>query len=172
MQRALLTGKLGKRAQELLVRDNGDLGWNGLALGFRAFADYDAASGISVVVASNLTSGALDRIRTALPKIAAGEDVPQPSPIKAKAVDVELTRLKIFEGSYELCPGRNLALRVVDGRVRMNDWLLIPTSNTTLFSPQDYAEIEVVFDENDRVSRLDWTTGGKTYPMPKVDGTE
>ena len=170
MQRALLAGKLGKRAQELLVRDNGDLSWNGLALGFRAFADYDAASGISVVVASNLTSGALDRIRTVLPKIASGEHVPPPSPLKAKAADVELKQLQSYEGLYELRPGRNLELRVIDGRVRMNDWLPIPTSSTTLFSPQDYAEIEVVFDKDGGVSRLDWTTGGQTYPMPKVDG--
>lgn len=42
------------------------------------------------------------------------------------------------------------------------------TSKTTLFSPQDYAEIEVVLDDNGEVSRLDWTTGGNTYPMPKV----
>lgn len=122
------------------------------------------------MVASNLTSGSLDRIRAALPKIAAGEDLPPPAPIKAKAANVELKRLQSYEGSYALRPGRNLELRVVDGRVRMNDWLLIPTSNTTLFSPQDYAEIEVVFDENGEVSRLDWTTGGQTYPMPKVDG--
>ena len=172
MQRALLAGSLGDRAQELLVRENGDLTWNGLAHGFRAFADYDAASGISVVVASNLTSGALDRIREALPKIAAGEDVPAPSPINARAADVELKRLESYEGVYELRPGRSLELRVVDGRVRMNDWLLIPTSRTMLFSPQDYAEIEVVFDENGEVSRLDWTTGGQTYPLPRIGGLE
>ena len=57
---------------------------------------------------------------------------------------------------------------MVDGRVRMEEWLLIPTSKTTLFSPQDYAEIEVVLDEGGEVVRLDWTTGGNTYPLPKV----
>ena len=71
------------------MHENGDLSWNGLANGYRAFVDYDAASGVSVVVASNLTSGALDKIRSALPKIAAGEDVPTPEPIKAKAADVD-----------------------------------------------------------------------------------
>ena len=168
MQQALLAGRLGKRAQELLVRENGDLGWNGLANGYRAFADYDAASGVSVIVASNLTTGALDKIRSALPKIAVGEEVPTPSPIKAAAADVDPRVLERYQGAYELRPGRNLNLRVVEGRVMMEEWLLIPTSETTLFSPQDYAEIEVVLDEDGEVGRLDWTTGGDTYPLPKV----
>ncbi len=168
MQRALLAGKLGKRAQEALVRESGNLSWNGLANGYRAFADYDSATGVSVVVASNLTSGALDKIRAALPKIAVGEEVPTPAPIKATAADVDPGILESYQGAYELRPGRNLELSVVDGRVQMNDWLLIPTSETTLFSPQDYAEIEMVFDESGEVTRLDWTTGGRTYPLPKV----
>jgi CubicO group peptidase (beta-lactamase class C family) len=168
MQRALLAGKFGELAQRWLVRDGGDLRWNGVAYGFRAFADYDAASGISVVLAINLTSGAADRIRNALPKIAAGEDVPTPPPINAAAAAVDPKLLESYEGAYELRPGSSFELRVVEGRVRMNDWLLIPTSKTTFFSPQDYAEIEVVLDEEGEVTRLDWTTGGRTYPMPKV----
>jgi CubicO group peptidase (beta-lactamase class C family) len=168
MQQALLDGNLGRGAQELLVRDSGNLSWNGLANGYRAFADYDAASGVSVVVASNLTSGALDKIRSALPEIAAGQDVPTPEPIKAKAADIDTEILEGYQGAYELRPGRNLELRVVDDSVMMEEWLLIPTSERTLFSPQDYAEIEVVLDEEGGVSRLDWTIGGQTYPLPKV----
>jgi hypothetical protein len=167
-QRALLAGTYGKLAQEWLVRENGNLGSNGLAAGFRAFADYDAETGISVIVASNLVSGALDRVRRALPEIAAGEKVETPSPIDAKAVAVDPKLLQSYVGDYELRPGRNLELRIIDGRVRMGDWLLIPTSDTTLFSPQDYAVITVVSDESGEIVRLDWTTGGNTYPMPKV----
>ena len=168
MQRALLAGRLGKQARELLVRESGDLSWNGAALGFRAFIDFETATGVSVALASNLTSGALDRIRAALPKIVAGEDAPAPSPIRAKAVDVDPQLLASYRGAYELRPGRNLELRVVDGRVLMDEWLLIPTSKTTFFSPQDYAEIEVVLDEEGEVERLDWKTGGDTYPLPRV----
>ncbi len=168
LQQALLAGKLGERARELLVREGGNLSWNGLANGYRAFADHDAATGVGVVVASNLVSGALDRIREALPKIAAGEDVPPPSPIDVTAVEVDPEVLESYQGSYELRPGRNLELRVEGGRVHMSEWLLIPSSKTTLFSPQDYAEIEVVLGENGEVVRLDWTTGGETYPLPRV----
>jgi len=168
MQRALLVGKLGERAQEALVQESGNLSWNGLANGYRAFADYEAASGLSVIVASNLTSGALDKIRDALPRIAAGEEVPTPAPIEARAADVDPAVLESYQGAYELRPGRNLELRVIDGRAQMNEWLLIPTSETTFFSPQDYAEIEVVFDESGEVVRLDWTTGGQTHPLPRA----
>ena len=106
MQRALLAGKLGKRAQEALVRESGNLSWNGLANGYRAFADYDSATGVSVVVASNLTSGALDKIRAALPKIAVGEEVPTPAPIRATAADVDPGILESYQGAYELRPGQ------------------------------------------------------------------
>ena len=168
MQQALLAGRLGKGAQDLLGRESGNLSWNGLANGYRAFADYDSTTGVSVVVASNLTSGALDKIRNALPKIAAGQDVPTPEPIRAAAADIDPEILESYQGAYELRPGRNLELRVVNGRVMMEEWLLIPTSERTLFSPQDYAEIEVVVGQDGEVTRLDWTTGGQTYPLPKV----
>ena len=120
------------------------------------------------MLASNLTSGAHDRLRAALPQIAAGKDVPVPSPIQATAVDVDAQLLESYQGAYELRPGRSLKLRVVDGRVQMEDWLLIPTSKTTLFSPQDYAVIEVVVGEGGRVERLDWKIGDQTYPLPRV----
>jgi hypothetical protein len=32
-----------------------------------------------------------------------------------------------------------------------------------------YAEVEVVLDENGGITRLDWTTNGQTYPLPKVE---
>ncbi|MDH3745812.1 MAG: serine hydrolase [Acidobacteriota bacterium] len=168
LQRALLSGQLGSRASQMLVNDPGDLSWNGLAHGFRTFADYDASSGVSTILATNLTSGAIDRIRDALPRIAVGTDVPTPAPIEVNAVEVAREVLESYEGAYELGPGRSMELRVVDGRVRMREWLLIPTSETTFFSPQDYAEIEVVLDDNGKAVRLDWSIGGEIYPMPRV----
>jgi hypothetical protein len=172
MQRALLAGKLGDRAQELLVRENGSLSWNGLAHGYRAFIDYDSESDFTVSLASNLTSGALDKIRSVLPKIAAGEEVPPPAPIRATPVRVDLGILEGYQGAYELRPGRNLELRVVDGQVMMEEWLLVPTSERTFFSPQDYAEIEVVIDDDGQPVRLDWTIGDQTYELPKVGDLE
>lgn len=119
-------------------------------------------------MASNVTSGALDKIRVALPKIAADEEVATPAPIRARSAKVDLAILESYQGAYELRPGRNLELRVRNGRVMMEEWLLISASEGTLFSPQDYAEIEVVVGQDGDVTRLDWTTGGQTYPLPKV----
>ena len=169
MQQALRVGKLGKQASTFLVRENGSLSWNGSAAGYRAFADYDAKTGISVIVATNLTSGAVDRIRTALPAIAAGEEVPVPTAIRATAVDVDVSVLESYQGSYQLRPGRNLQLRVVNGRVIMDDWLLIPVGKDTLFSPQDYAEITVVRTDDGAVERLDWRIGDNVYPLPRIE---
>ncbi|MBU2678035.1 MAG: hypothetical protein KJP16_13235 [Gammaproteobacteria bacterium] len=61
--RAALRAGVCRRAllgSEALVRGNGGLTWNGSAAGYRSFADYDAESGISLIMASNLTSGAID----------------------------------------------------------------------------------------------------------------
>lgn len=169
MQRALLSGKFGKQASTALLRENGSLGWNGSAVGYRTFADYDAESGISLVVSANLMSGALDRIRNAVPAIAAGKEVPIPSAINAEPVRVEPGVLESYQGWYQLRPGRNLRLSVTDGRVTMDDWLLIPVAEATLFSPQDYAEITVVQREDGSVDRLDWKIGDNVYPLPRIE---
>jgi hypothetical protein len=50
----------------------------------------------------------------------------------------------------------------------MDEWLLIPTSETELFSPQDYGRIRVVTGEDGAVERLDWLAGGRAFPMPRV----
>ena len=169
MQRALVAGKFGKLASESLIRENGSLGWNGSAAGYRTFADYDAETSISLIMATNLTSGAIDRIRKAVPLIAAGADVPVPAAINAAAFDIEASVLEGYEGSYQLRPGRNLQLRVFDGRVTMDDWLLIPVAPATFFSPQDYAEITVVQRDDGSVERLDWKIDEDVYPLARID---
>jgi CubicO group peptidase (beta-lactamase class C family) len=169
MQQALRAGKFGKQAPAFLIRENGSFNWNGSAAGYRTFADYNAETGISLILAANLTSGAIDRIRKAVPAIAAGEDMPKPAAIRAAAIDVEASVLESYQGYYQLRPGRNLQLRVVDGRVTMDDWLLIPVAEATLFSPQDYAEITVVMRDDGSVERLDWKIGEDVYPLPRIE---
>ena len=56
--------------------------------------------------------------------------------------------------------------------MRVDEWLVIPTSETTFFSPQDYGRIEVVLDDQGQVQRLDWTVGDRTYPMPRTGPLE
>ena len=166
MMRAVLAGKLGSEVREALVNEDG-LTWNGLTHGFRAFADYHQASDTFVVLTANIQSGAGDHLRRNLPKIVAGEEVEPPPEIPA-AVDVPLETLASYQGMYQLRPGRTMPLRLVDDALRMDEWLLVPTSETELFSPQDYGRIRVVKGEDGAVERLDWLAGGRAFPMPRV----
>ena len=166
MMRALLAGKLGQQARDSLVDENG-LDWNGLTHGFRAFADYHQASDVFVVLTANIQTGAGDHLRRNLPKIVAGEE-PEPPPEIPAAVDVPLEVLAGYQGMYQLRPGRTMPLRLRDGALRMDEWLLIPTGETELFSPQDYGRIRVVPGEDGAVERLDWLAGGQAFPMPRI----
>ncbi len=167
MMRALLDGRLGETAAEVLIRDDG-LRWNGVTHGFRAFADYHADTGTFVVFTSNFQTGAGDRIRRDVPKIAVGETVETPQSLEIETVEVDPSILERYTGGFELRPGSVIELRVVDGTLRANDWLLLPLSQTEFFSPQDYARIKVVVDDAGEVERLDWEIDGTVYPLPRV----
>ena len=164
---AVVEGGYGPGVKEHLMRESG-LAWNGRTDGYRAFADYHAESGIYVAFASNILTGAADLIRRDVPRLAAGETVATPTVPVHRAVTVPAEALHLYEGSYELRPGTVLALSVEGDEVRMSGWLLVPTSDHTFFSPQDYGEIAVVLAEDGSVERLDWTIAGTTYPMPRV----
>jgi hypothetical protein len=165
--RTVVSAGYGSRVTQNLVRE-GRLAWNGRTDGYRAFADYHPEGDIYAAFAANLLTGAGDMIRRDLPALARGEQVETPVIPRHEAVTVDPHLLRRYEGAYELRPGTPLTLTVEDGEIRMSGWLLIPTSERTFFSPQDYAEITVVTDEAGEVERLDWTTAGQTYPMPRV----
>jgi CubicO group peptidase (beta-lactamase class C family) len=166
--RTVVDGKFGSLVSENLVR-NGRLSWNGRTNGYRAFADYHSEGDIYAAFAGNILTGAGDMMRRDLPLIARGEEVETPALPKFVAVDVDPALLGSYEGDYQMQSGTILTLAVEDGEVRMSGWLLVPTSERTFFSPQDYGEVTVVIDDAGEVERLDWAQGGETYPMPKVD---
>lgn len=167
MMRALLGGRYGELAQKHLVRGP-EIRWNGLTHGFRAFADYYREPDLFVVFTSNLHSGAGDLIRSAVPRIAQGEEVETPARVNVTAVQVPEATLRRYEGDYELRPRTIITLKVEDGSLRANEWLLVPLSKTTFFSPQDYARITVVFGEDGEVDHLDWEIAGTVYPLPRI----
>jgi CubicO group peptidase (beta-lactamase class C family) len=168
LMQAVVDGALGSQVKENLVTAKG-ISWNGRTDGYRSFADFHSDSGIYVALASNFLTGAADLLRRDLPRIAAGEEVAPPSIPRHLAVVVEPNLLRLYAGDYQLRPGSVLSLKVEGGEVRMSGWLLIPTSESTFFSPQDYGEIAVVRAEDGSVERLDWAlASGATYPMPRV----
>jgi CubicO group peptidase (beta-lactamase class C family) len=167
LQRALLDGKLGEQAIQNYVRDS-SLSWNGRTNGFRAFADFDGQTGVSVIFAGNLLTGAADRLRADVPRIAAGEAVEVPSRLNLDPVTVPATVLREYEGVYQLRPGTELELSFDGNSVSLSGWTLIPTSESSFFSPQDYARISVVRAADGTVERLDWAIGDDVYPMPRL----
>ena len=120
-----------------------------------------------VVFTTNVQTGAGDRLRRDAARIANGEEVETPEPLDLQVAEVPTATLESYRGAYELRPGSNIDLHVVDGALRANDWLLIPLSPTRFFSPQDYARIEVILDAEGKVERLDWEIDGKVYPLPR-----
>jgi CubicO group peptidase (beta-lactamase class C family) len=157
---ALLASALGETAKTALLRDNG-LRWNGNTNGYIAFADYYADTAVEVIFTSNLHTGAIDRMRDALPKIINGEDVPATRRLNVKAVAVADSVLRRYEGKYRADSGQEFTLRVKRGTAFAGERALVPTSATTFFSPQGYGDVSIVRGADGAIARLDWTwTGG------------
>jgi hypothetical protein len=166
--RALLDGTLGDAARDVLVRAEGTR-WNGRTDGYRCFVDYYPLDDIEVIFAGNLLSGALDRLREDVPKIARGEAVATPEPLALETVTLSAHALARYVGAYRLRPGFDIQLSVEGDILYANDWLLIPTSENTFFSPSDYGRIAFVFgDDGETVERIDWTVSGQTWPCPRI----
>lgn len=167
MMRALVAGHLGGTARQALLRESG-LSWNGATSGFRAFADWNSATDVAVILTANVTSGANDLLRRDLPRIVAGEAVPVPAAPLVTAADVSDDALRRFEGSYEFRPRAPMDVRAAHGGLLVNEWYLVPTSDTSFFSPQDFGTVTAVFGPDGAVQRFDWTSAAGTMPMTRV----
>ena len=120
------------------------------------------------MVVSNVLSGAIDLLQWDLMLIAKGEEVATPKFPDHQAVNIDPDLLRSYEGDYQFRPGVIFTLSVERGEARIGGWVLIPTSETTFFSPQDYAEITVILAEDGSVERLDWTVGDFSAPLPRL----
>jgi len=165
--RAVRQGKLGQGPRLSFVDEEG-IDFNGQTSGFRAFADWHAASDVTVVFTGNLLTGAADRIRRDVPRIVAGEEVPPPVPPSFTAVKIRPEVLRSYEGIYELRPGTPLRVAAAAGGLLVDDWSLVATGERTFFSFPDYGTVEVVLDGQGRPLRLDWRQGDQTFPCPRI----
>jgi CubicO group peptidase (beta-lactamase class C family) len=168
---AVLSGTLGQAAQIALMRDEG-LRWNGVTNGYRAFADYYKDTGLEVIFTGNLHTGAVDRLREDLPKIVAGEAVAPPVVPRVEAVRVDERVLRRYEGRYESERGQSFSMHVRGGELFAGDRLLVPLSETTFYSLQEYGRVNVVFGEAGRVERLDWEWNGAFQPWRRTGEAE
>ena len=169
---ATVDGRLGPERRVTAVRA-GKLDWNGSSNGFRAFATWDSASGTAIVYCGNVVTGAGDKLKEAIPRLVAGEKL---APGELPRVFAELgsrariapAKLAPYEGSYQLFNGQRIDLRVRGDLLAANDWILVPTSESTFFSLRDYAVVTPVRGEDGRLARFDWTINGKAYPLTRL----
>ena len=166
----IVTGRLGAGVERSYLR-RGTIDFNGLVSGFRAFCDFDSASGIEVIYVGNLSSGAADLVRAAIPKLAAGAVVPPPTLPALAAAPADSATLAAYRGTYLLENGTRLVVRDRDGVLWSNDWVLLPLADGGFFSPRDYGVIHGVMGSDGRIARLDWLQRGTTYPAPRVAET-
>jgi len=167
MMLGLVNGSLGATARQELVRESG-LSWNGATSGFRAFADWSAATDVTVILTANVVSGANDLIRRDVPRIVAGEVVPAPSVPSVAVAAVSEDALRRYEGSYEFRPRSPMDVRVAFGGLLVDQWYLVPTSDTSFFSPQDFGTVTAVFGPDGAVQRFDWVSAGGAIAMTRV----
>ena len=156
--RHLTSGLYGETARAALVREN-RIRWNGITDGFRAFADWDAATDISVIFAGNLFAGAADLVRRDLPRIARGEDVSLP--IVPKPTLRPMTRparARFTSASFDVGSPQSVVFES-DSVAAFGSWLLFVTSDSTFYSPQDYATVGVVVGANGEIEALQWGEG-------------
>jgi CubicO group peptidase (beta-lactamase class C family) len=151
--RTLIDGGFGKQSQRRLLR-GGRLQWNGITNSYRAFLDYNAKTDLTLILVSNQMVGANDLLRRNVPKIVAGETVDAPSVPQPHLVSLPEELLARYAGQYKI-GGSPIPVRAREGALFANDWILLPISEKSFFSPQDYATVSVVGDDV-RLDALDW----------------
>ena len=165
---AVVTGKLGAGVQQSYVRE-GRLDFNGRTGGFKAWALWDSTSGIEAIFVGNVATGAPDALKRDVLRLAAGESVPPPNIPELRKEPLPEVELKRWEGEYQIEHGPHLSLRVKQGALYANEWILAPVTDGSMFSPRDYGHVRRVDGPDGKTIRLDWMQGSETYPAPRVN---
>ncbi len=155
IMRRLVAGGYGESAQRRLASANGDFSWAGVTNGYRAFADYTAGDGITVIFAGNLATGAVDFLRRDMVRLARGEAVAPPVMPAVTPIALSADLQRRYSGDYQI--GGPVPLSFASPTLGlMGTYALIPTSDSTFFSPQDYATVRVETDAAGAVTALVW----------------
>lgn len=161
----LRAGRLGEGIRKLYERPR--ISWNGLTNGFRAFLDDDAVTGLTVIVTSNMSTGALDRLRTDLPRVAAGEVVPRPSRLPPFRYRPSTAELRRYEGTYALRSPFEVSA-TPDGVLLSGDRVLVPVGEKTFFSLSDYGTVRFEIGNDGKGSVIHWQAGDDWLEMRRV----
>src|SRR5215831_2368566 len=140
----LVAGKLGEGARVLLVRQ-GRVDFNGRTGGFKAWAMWDSVSDVGAYFVGNVSTGAPDALKRDIMKLAAGQAVPPPVLPALSGLSPAEADLRRWEGDYQIeNGGPHLAVRLRDGCLWSNNWVMVPARDGSMFSPNDYGTIRAV----------------------------
>jgi hypothetical protein len=161
--RALQRGDYGAPARARQA--GGNVVWSGLTDGYRAVLQHDTASAITVIWISNHVTGAGDWILRDLPRIARGERVDAPAVPRPTVAALSTEARERLAGEYQFLPEFWVPLEFVSPQaILAGEYLLLPTSDSTLFSVPDYTEVHVIRSEDGRVTGLRWGAGNLVFP--------
>jgi CubicO group peptidase (beta-lactamase class C family) len=154
-------GGYGTAARDRQIRPA--FAWTGLTDGYRAVLQRDS-TGVTIIFATNYVTGAGDWIIRDLPRIARGETVTPPAVPTPRAIALRPDVMRAIAGAYQFVPGMWSPLEFVSPKAAFaGDYLLLPTSDSTLFSVSDYAVIRPV-REAGRITGLRWGEGNLVFP--------
>jgi CubicO group peptidase (beta-lactamase class C family) len=141
VMQGLLRGTYGASARASLVRPTG-LDWNGVTNGFRAFADWGANDSVSVLFFGNAHTGAIDLVRRAIPRIAAGAVIPPPVVPAVQPIALSERARERLAGNYDTGGGSASRITFMSPTVMLfGDRALLAMSDSTFFSTADYATV-------------------------------
>ena len=172
VMRGLVDGTYGKTARDALLRPDG-LHWNGVTNGFRAIADFYAADSLTVILFSNLMTGAGDLMRRDIPHIVAGEDVRTPVVPRPRPVALSAAAQQRIVGKYDVGGQTATITFTSPSLIIWFDRPLLALDDSTFFSTTDYATVRFPSDSTGAVTGIDWgpgtwATAGEHLRWPKV----
>jgi CubicO group peptidase (beta-lactamase class C family) len=165
--RRLLAGGFGTAARARLVPSAAPTVWNGWTGGYRAVLQYDPRTGVLVSLTTNQMTGAGDLAIAGLGRLALGEEVASPVLPAPRVVELGDGVRRQIEGPYLMGPEQQVPLQFRNASLaQLGDYLLLPTSDSTLFSIPDYAEVRLVRGADGRVTALQWGAQGPRFNRP------
>ncbi len=143
--------------------------WTGASNGYHAFLDYDPETETVFVFTGNTFGGGAGQLRTALPKLLAGEDV-APRPRPAETVEVDAARLAEYVGRYESRPGSYWTVELRGNELLIADSVVLPISQTEFYF-QNWSKVFtfVRASEDDPWSIRNVGWDGEEETWPRVD---
>ena len=179
VMQGVIRGTYGATVRRALVRPTG-LAWNGVTNGFRAIAEWRASDSLSVLFFANSHVGSIDLLRRDIPRLAAGETVAPPKVPTVAPVALTVAQRDRISGGYDTGDGQISKVSFMSSSVMIfGDRALLATSDSTFFSPADYAPVTFVGATSGTPTAIQWGAGtwgsgeaGPRFPRAAATATK